>query len=171
MMLLDRRRRPCFWVVGDNRCGPSISGEKEMVLGTSREDLEVSVASVTEEKSGDGKRSVGMKWRRRHPADRLSRSVTGQSRFPLRPVFDFLSFFGFVPPRYDAGVPRKFLLACTGERVLGKREIRGMGLGQARAMLSSSRRPARLKYNTDSGARGLYINKCLSGRSLHVSLL
>lgn len=49
MRLLDRRRRPCFWVLGDNRCGPSISGGKEMVLGTSREDLEVSVASVTGE--------------------------------------------------------------------------------------------------------------------------
>lgn len=48
MILLDRRRRPCFWVLGDNRCGPSISGENEMVLGTSREDLEASVASVPE---------------------------------------------------------------------------------------------------------------------------
>lgn len=46
MILLDRRRRPCFWVLGDNRCGPSISGEKEMTRGASREDLEASVASV-----------------------------------------------------------------------------------------------------------------------------
>lgn len=46
MMLLDRLRRPCFWVLGDNRCGPSISGEKEMARGTSREDLEVLDASV-----------------------------------------------------------------------------------------------------------------------------
>jgi hypothetical protein len=47
MMLLDRRRRPCLWVFGDNRCGPSISGEKEMARGTSREDLEVLDARVT----------------------------------------------------------------------------------------------------------------------------
>jgi hypothetical protein len=45
-MLLDRLRRPCFWVLGDNRCGPSISGEKEMARGTSRDDLEVLDASV-----------------------------------------------------------------------------------------------------------------------------
>lgn len=47
MMLLDRRRRPCLWVLGDNRCGPSISGEKEMARGASREDLEVLDARVT----------------------------------------------------------------------------------------------------------------------------
>jgi hypothetical protein len=63
MRLLERRRRPCFWVLGDNRCGPSISWAKEMVLGTNREDLEVLVASVTGEGEveGGGKRSVGMK--------------------------------------------------------------------------------------------------------------
>ena len=54
MMLLDRRRRPCFWVLGDNRCGPSISGEKEMARGTSREDLEELDASVAAlEKAGE----------------------------------------------------------------------------------------------------------------------
>lgn len=47
MILLDRRRRPCFCVPGDNRCGPSISGEKEMALDASRDDLEVLVASLT----------------------------------------------------------------------------------------------------------------------------
>lgn len=46
-MLLDRRRRPCFWVLGDNRCGPSISVEKEMARGASREDLEVWDARLT----------------------------------------------------------------------------------------------------------------------------
>lgn len=84
MRLLDRRRRPCFWVLGDNRCGPSISGEKEMERGTNREDLEVSEASVTERRWVMGKRSVGMEvahtaqnWRK---ADRLS-GVTGQFLF------------------------------------------------------------------------------------------
>lgn len=140
MMLLDRRRRPCFWTVGDNRCGPSISGEKEMALGTSREDLEVSVASVTEEKSGDGKRSVGMKWRRRHPADRLSRSVTGQSCFPPAPCVRDLVFVSVCAspircwgsPEVPAGVHSR------DSPVLGKKEIRGMGMGQARAMLSQA---------------------------------
>jgi hypothetical protein len=90
-MLLDRRRRPCFWVLGDNRCGPSISEEKEMARGASREDLEVWDARLTararkikleERVEGErgGKRSVGMKvahgpelqnWSR---ADRLSGS-------------------------------------------------------------------------------------------------
>lgn len=92
MMLLDRRRRPCLWVLGDNRCGPSISGEKEMARGASREDLEVLDARVTmreristaREKcwggGGEGKGSVGMKvaLRPRAPnwsrADRLSGS-------------------------------------------------------------------------------------------------
>jgi len=47
MRLLERRRRPCFWVLGDSRCGPSISGANEMVRETNREDLEVSDASLT----------------------------------------------------------------------------------------------------------------------------
>lgn len=62
-----------------------------MVRGTSREGLEVSVASVTE-MGGDGKRSVygvGMKWHtaqnwRRHRADRLSGS-RGSLGFPCAP--------------------------------------------------------------------------------------
>lgn len=47
MRLLERRRRPCFWVLGDSRCGPSISGANEMVRETNREDLGVSDASLT----------------------------------------------------------------------------------------------------------------------------
>lgn len=46
MMLLDRRRRPCFCVLGERRCAPSISGEKEMARGASVDDLEVVDASV-----------------------------------------------------------------------------------------------------------------------------
>lgn len=62
MMLLDRLRRPCLWVFGDNRCGPSISGEKEMARGTSREDLEVLGARVTmRERIRQLERSVGGK--------------------------------------------------------------------------------------------------------------
>lgn len=66
MRLLDRRRRPCFWVLGDNRCGPSISGEKEMERGTNRDDFDESVASVTvirwvvrEKERGDGSGTHG----------------------------------------------------------------------------------------------------------------
>ena len=84
MRLLDRRRRPCFWVLGDNRCGPSISGEKEMERGTNREDFDESVASVTvirwvvRRKGAWGwKWHTAQNWRK---ADRIS-GVTGQFLF------------------------------------------------------------------------------------------
>lgn len=91
MRLLERRRRPCFWVLGDSRCAPSISGANEMVRETSREDLGVSDASLTgvggrggwsgEKERGDDEVTA---WSR---ADRACRGSRGQSRFFL------LSFF------------------------------------------------------------------------------
>lgn len=160
MMLLDRRRRPCFWVLGDNRRGPSISGEKEMARGTSREDLEGLDASVTAlEREGELKESVGKEgekergdgeggthgpelqnWSR---ADRLSGGVTGLARFFCWSAWIWVSDGQQTLLRIGENLRRRDLddlvQPCTLKKT-PRRRNRGIALGPGTCSPQSTRR-------------------------------